>query len=71
MMPEGDPNEFTRILYGCEADEIAEVVRAWLETLVYLDRVRRVHFRVDKEPLTIIQFIFLYHVSPSSGNIFP
>ncbi len=26
MMPEGDPNEYTRILYGCEADEIAEVV---------------------------------------------
>ncbi len=26
MMPEGDPSEFTRILYGCEAHEIAEVV---------------------------------------------
>lgn len=26
MIPEGDPSEFTRLLYGCEADEIAEVV---------------------------------------------
>jgi uridine phosphorylase len=26
MMPEGDPSSFTRILYGCEADEVAEVV---------------------------------------------
>ena len=25
-MPEGDPSSFTRILYGCEADEVAEVV---------------------------------------------
>jgi uridine phosphorylase len=25
MMPDGDPNSFTRVLYGCEADEIAEV----------------------------------------------
>jgi len=25
-MPDGDPGEFTRLLYGCEADEIAEVV---------------------------------------------
>jgi hypothetical protein len=54
-------------LYGCEADEIAEVVRARLETLVYLDRVRRVHFRVDKEPLIIIQFIFLYTCRPRLG----
>jgi uridine phosphorylase len=26
MMHEGDPNTFTRVLYGCEADEVAEVV---------------------------------------------
>lgn len=26
MMPEGDPSVFTRIFYGCEAGEVAEVV---------------------------------------------
>ena len=26
MMPEGDASAFTRVLYGCEADEIAEIV---------------------------------------------
>lgn len=26
MMPDGDPDYFTRLLYGCEADEIAEAV---------------------------------------------
>lgn len=26
MMPEGDPDTFTRILYGCKLDEIAETV---------------------------------------------
>ena len=26
MMPEKDPSEFTRVLYGCEADEISEAV---------------------------------------------
>ena len=26
MMPEGDPGEFTRVLYGCEADEVSEIV---------------------------------------------
>ncbi len=26
MMHEGDPNAFTRVLYGCDADEVAEVV---------------------------------------------
>ena len=26
MMPQKDPNEFTRILYGCDADEISNIV---------------------------------------------
>lgn len=26
MMPEGDPSAFTRLIYGCEADDVAEVV---------------------------------------------
>ncbi len=26
MMHEGDPNAFTRVIYGCDADEVAEVV---------------------------------------------
>lgn len=26
MMPEGDPSNFTRIMYGCEANDIAETV---------------------------------------------
>jgi len=26
MMPEGDPNAFTRVLYGCDVDEISDVV---------------------------------------------
>lgn len=26
MMPEGDPSVFTRVLYGCESDEVAETV---------------------------------------------
>ena len=26
MIPDGDPDYFTRLLYGCEADEIAEAV---------------------------------------------
>ena len=26
MMPDGDPSDFTRLLYGCEADDMAEVV---------------------------------------------
>jgi uridine phosphorylase len=25
-MPEGDPSVFTRVLYGCESDEVAEIV---------------------------------------------
>lgn len=26
MMPDGDPSVFTRGFYGCEAEEVAEVV---------------------------------------------
>lgn len=38
MMPEGDPSKFTRVLYGCAAEEIAETVlmtpiRDWFEAL--------------------------------------
>ena len=38
MMPEGDPSSFTRVLYGCDAEDVAEVVlmtpiRDWWETL--------------------------------------
>lgn len=37
-MPEGDPSKFTRVLYGCYAEEIAETVlmtpiRDWFEAL--------------------------------------
>lgn len=37
-MPEGDPSKFTRVLYGCDAEEIAETVlmipiRDWFEAL--------------------------------------
>ena len=39
-MPEGDPSSFTRVLYGCDAEDVAEVVlmtpiKDWWETLKF------------------------------------
>ena len=38
MMPKGDPSSFTRVLYGCDADDVAEIVlmtpiKDWWEAL--------------------------------------
>jgi len=38
LMPDGDPSSFTRVLYGCDADDVAEIVlmtpiKDWWETL--------------------------------------